>query len=407
MEFETLVAVRYLFSKKRQGFVSVISLISVLGITIGVAALVAVLSVFNGFGGLVTSILVSFDPHLRVERAARSDPSAYASLIRYLDSSNAVKGYSPFVVGKALVVSRNVNRVVNIKGIDQARIGDASGLREKIVLGSLDFGGEGKNGIVLGMILADRLGAVVGDTVSIVSPTAAELASSQLGLPLIRRFRVVGLYETNNKDYDGYYAFTSVQSAEALFDAGKSIDGLEIRLNDIANSNSMRRRLASAFPDFRILTWFDLHRELYTVMQLERWAAYIILSLIIAVASFNLLGSLTMTVIEKTRDIGILKSMGATNLAVRRIFLYQGLLVGVVGTVAGIALGVLVVILQQKYHLLTLDPTVYIISAIPVELRLTDFIFIALAAVGLATFASRLPARRAADLIPAESIRWE
>ena len=408
MTVEQTIAWRYLLSKRSIAFVNVISFISIIGVTIGVAALIIVLSVFNGFGSLVSSILISFDPHLRIESVKRAEAQAYDPIVQYLRSRDNVTGCAAFVTGKALLVSKGLTRVINIRGVDPEGIGKVSGLRDKIVLGSANLKDENRNGIVLGMALADRLGSIVGDTISVVSPSGVEVALLQLGQPLIRRFRIVGIYETNNKDYDSYYAYLGIEAGQALFGLKKEIDGYEVRLTDVRQANSVRDALQKEFgARFRYLSWFDLHRELYTVMQVERWAAYLILCLIIAVASFNLLGSLTMSVIEKRRDIGILKTMGITNKAVSRIFLYQGLAVGVVGTLLGTVLGLAVVYLQERYHLFPLDPTVYIIPAIPVEVRWFDLVTVSFAAIVLCLLASRSPAKRAAQLIPVEAIRWE
>lgn len=408
MTVEQTIAWRYLLSKRSIAFVNVISFISIIGVTIGVAALIIVLSVFNGFGSLVSSILISFDPHLRIESVKRAEAQTYDSIVQYLRSRDNVTGCAAFVTGKALLVSKGLTRVINIRGVDPEGIGRVSGLRDKIVLGSANLKDENRNGIVLGMALADRLGSIVGDTISVVSPSGVEVALLQLGQPLIRRFRIVGIYETNNKDYDSYYAYLGIEAGQALFGLKKEIDGYEVRLTDVRQANRVQDALQKEFgAQFRYLSWFDLHRELYTVMQVERWAAYLILCLIIAVASFNLLGSLTMSVIEKRRDIGILKTMGITNKAVSRIFLYQGLAVGVVGTLLGTLLGLAVVYLQERYHLFPLDPTVYIIPAIPVEVRWFDLVTVSFAAIVLCLLASRSPAKRAAQLIPVEAIRWE
>jgi lipoprotein-releasing system permease protein len=405
---EQTIALRYLLSKRSIAFVNVISFISIIGVTIGVAALIIVLSVFNGFGSLVSSILISFDPHLRIESIKRAEAQTYESLVQYLQSREDVNGCAAFVTGKALLVSKGLTRVINIRGVDPDGIGKVSGLKDKIVLGSADLIAENRNGIVLGMALADRLGSIVGDTISVVSPSGVEVALLQMGQPLIRRFRIVGIYETNNKEYDSYYAYVGLEAGQALFGLKKQIDGYEVRLKDVRRTDDLRETLRKRFgTEFRYLSWFDLHRELYTVMQVERWAAYVILCLIIAVASFNLLGSLTMSVIEKKRDIGILKTMGITNKAVSRIFLYQGFAVGVVGTLLGTALGLAVVVLQERYHLFPLDPTVYIIPAIPVEVRWLDLVTVSFAAIVLCLLASRSPAKRAAQLIPVEAIRWE
>jgi lipoprotein-releasing system permease protein len=408
MTYERHIAFRYLLSRKSMKFVSIISAISIIGVTIGVAALIVVLSVFNGFGSLVSSILINFDPHLRMESTAVIDSAIYNPVLDYLKKQHTVRGASPFVGGKALIVSRNVNRVVNIRGLESKSIHLVSGLKEKMVLGTLNLEEEKRNGIVLGLMLADRLGVVIGDTISIVSPSGAELATMQFGLPLIRRFQIVGIYESNNKDYDGYYAFTSLVSAQSLFGKIGRIDGIDMRFEYVDQADSFRKDLYKKYGStFRYLSWFDLHRELYTVMQIERWGAYIVLCLIIAVASFNLLSSLTMTVIEKTRDIGILKSMGATNESVKKIFAHQGLLVGIVGTIVGSCLGLLIVYLQERYHLVALDTSVYIIPAMPVEVHILDIVVIAIAAIGLCSLASRLPAKRAATLDPVKAIRWE
>jgi lipoprotein-releasing system permease protein len=408
MSFERKIALRYLFSKRRLNFVTVISFISIVGVSIGVAALVITLSVFNGFSSVVTSILIQFDPHIRVESTTRADAESYAELDVYLNQSRDVLGHAPYVLGKALVVSRNVNRVINVKGIDHRRVREVSGLEDKIVLGSVDVNGRNQNGIVLGMNLADRLGAVVGDTVALVSPSGSELALLQLGQPIIRRFVVVGIYESNNKEYDGHYAFIGLNAAQRLFGRGKTIGGIELRLTSLDRADAFRKVIEEQFGDkFRVLTWYDLHRDLYTVMKIERWMAFIILSLIVGIASFNLLGSLTMTVVEKTRDIGILRSMGATDLHVLKIFRYEGLFVGIIGSAVGLLIGLLLVYLQDRFHLRKLDPTVYIIPAIPVEIHLIDVTMIAVTAIGLSWFAASYPARRASKLIPVEAIRWE
>jgi lipoprotein-releasing system permease protein len=408
MKYEHRIAFRYLLSKKSLKFVSIISTISIIGVTIGVAALIIVLSVFNGFGSLVSSILINFDPHLRIECTIPLDSISYEPLLGFISRQPRVKGYSPFVAGKVLIVSHNLNRVVNIRGLEAKSIARVSGIADKIVLGSIDSTDERKNGIVMGMILADRLGIIVGDTISVISPEGAEVATMQLGLPIIRRFRLIGVYESNNKDYDGYYAFTDLASAQSLFNRQGRINGIDIRFDNPDYASNFINELEDKYETgFRYLTWFDLHRELYTVMQIERWCAYIVLCLIIAVASFNLLSSLTMTVIEKRRDIGILKSMGATNKSLKRIFSIQGFFVGIVGTLVGTLLGLIIVYLQERYHLVTLDTTIFIIPAMPVELHFTDILFIAVAAIGLCSIASRLPAKRAASLDPVEAIRWE
>lgn len=408
MSFERLIALRYLRSRRQIGMVTLISIISIVGVTVGVAALIVVLSVFNGFSGLVTSILINFDPHLRVEAVTQSTFTAYQDLVAFASSRDEVGGVAPFVSGKAVVVSRNLNRVINIKGIESNKIASVSGVQESIVLGSMNFDEGGGNGIVLGMTLADRLGAVVGDTIAVVSLAGSETLLLQLGQPLIRRFHVAGIFESSNREYDSYYAFVGLKPAQALFGMEERVNGVELRLRSLDDADSFKSSLERKFGSaFRVLTWYDLHRDLYAVMKMERWMAFLILCLIIGVASFNLLGSLTMAVIEKRREIGILKSMGATNRSIVQIFLFEGVFVGLIGALAGLVLGLGLVILQDQYHLFPLDPTVYIIPAIPVEVHAVDLLVTIVTAIGLCSLAALYPARRAAQLDPVEAIRWE
>ncbi|HEX9829904.1 MAG TPA: FtsX-like permease family protein, partial [Bacteroidota bacterium] len=215
-------------------------------------------------------------------------------------------------------------------------------------------------------------------------------------------------YESNNKEYDGNYAYVGLPAAQSLFRMGDEIHGVEIRLSSIEHSDAYQAKLHETFgSSYRILTWYDLHRELYSVMNIERWMAYVILCLIVGVASFNLLGSLTMTVIEKTRDIGILVSMGAGRKSIQRIFTLQGVFVGMFGSIIGMALGLVLVLLQQEYHLFPLDTTVYIIPAIPTEIQISDVVLVVFTAILFCSVAALYPARKAAALVPVEAIRWE
>jgi lipoprotein-releasing system permease protein len=408
MHISPFIARRYLSSKRHTGFITVITLISIIGITVGVAALIIVLSVFNGFNGLVSSILIGFDPHLRIESRQGGVFKVAPQMVEYLSDNPEIKGASRFVSGKAMIVSRAYNHVIFLKGIEPSTYGSVSGVQERIVLGKFEFGEKNnENGIVIGMALADRLNTVVGDTIAVVSPGGIQATLTQMAEPDVRKYIITGIFESNNKEYDGLYGFISLPSAQQLFVMGSDIHGIEVRLNTFENTDVLQRRIEGQFPQTIVSTWYDMHKDLYTMMQVERWAAYIILCLIIAVATFNLLGSLTMSVVEKTRDIGILKSMGATRGNIAMIYLFEGAYIGIIGTIVGSGLGYLTCVLQKKYHLFPLDPTVYIIPAIPVEIHGADFIIVGLTAIMLSTIAAWYPARRASELLPAEAITWE
>ncbi len=409
MSFERFIALRYLRSKQQTLFINIIMLVSVIGITVGVAALLIVLSVFNGFNKVVTDVLVGFDPHLRVVPARGKELVMTDSLVQRLSAEQEVRAWSPYIESKAMLSLRNLNRVVVVRGVVDSMIGQVSGVRDAIVLGSFDVAEKGKQaGIVLGLTLADRLGATVGTELNVISPVGVDAFLMHYGQPLMRTFTVVGIYDSRNKDYDSYYAYISLDAARKLFQYPVAVSGIEVRTHDIAQSEDLQTSLQHSLGTrYTVMTWYDLHKDLYSVMKIERWSAYIILCLIIGVATFNMLGSLTMGVIEKRRDIGVLKSLGANNRSVMRLFMFEGIFVGALGTVLGMCLGLVVCYLQIEYQLFPLDPNVYIIPAIPVDIRWTDFAAIGSASMILSSLAALYPARRAALLMPVEAIRWE
>jgi lipoprotein-releasing system permease protein len=410
MKFESYISRRYLISKHKINFITIISLISIAGITIGVAALIVVLSVFNGFGSLVTSFLVTFDPHARIEIISPEGYNKQNDIISALSSISEVKNYAPYVSGKVLAYNQGLTQVINLKGIEEKSGNDIYGIKPSILFGNYYLSDEkGTPLIILGLTLADRLQSVIGDTITLISPVGIENVITQLSQPISRKFVVSGIYSSNNNEYDELYIFTNLETAQKLLGYGDDVQGYDIKLNNINHSFDVKDLLEKKLDKnlFSVNTWYDFHRELYTVMKLERWAAYIILCLIVAVATFNILGSLSMSVIEKKRDIGILRSMGANEKSILKIFMYEGLLIGAIGTVAGAILGYLICYLQLKYNIYPLDPTQYKIDSLPLQVKVSDFFFISGASMLLSFFASLLPARRAAKVDPIEAIKWE
>ena len=409
MRYEHFIARRYLRSRRQLRFINIIMLVSVIGITVGVAALIIVLSVFNGFSGVVTQVLVGFDPHLRVEAAKGRAVEVSDSLLKVISADSRITGASPFIESKALLVVREQNRVVLVRGVVDSLVGTVSGVSRSTVLGAFRFDDTRESGgIILGLALADRLGATVGTEVTVISPVGVDAMLMQFGQPLMRKCTVVGIYDSNNKDYDAHYAYVSLETARYLFRYREGVSGIEFRLRNIEEADQVKMKLTSLLGDqYSVSTWYDLHKDLYSVMRIERWSAYLILCLIVGVATFNVLGSLTMGVIEKRRDIGVLKAIGASKGSITRIFMFEGLLVGAIGTGLGLLIGVTVCYAQIHYHLFPLDPNVYIIPAIPVDLRWGDFIAVTLASMVLSILASFYPARRAASLLPVVAIRWE
>ena len=410
MKFESFISRRYLISKHKINFISIISLLSIAGITIGVAALIVVLSVFNGFGSLVTSFLINFDPHVRVEIINQKGFSQQDYLEKTIKNTKDVEKLAPFVNGKVLAYHKGETQVVNLKGIPQSSGNDIYGINASMLFGKYNLSStNGTPQIILGLTLADRLEALIGDTLTLVSPSGIEQAITQYSMPNMKKFIVAGIYSSNNNDYDANYIFSALPNAQNLLGYGNKIQGFDIRLQNINQSFEVKSELDRKLDNkiFSVNTWYDFHKELYFVMKVERWSAYIILCLIIAVATFNILGSLSMSVIEKKRDIGILVSMGATEKSILKIFMYEGLLIGVVGTVAGLLLGYFICFLQLHFNIYPLDPTQYKIDSLPLQLRVSDFFFITGASMLLSFLASLFPAKRAAKVNPIDAIKWE
>lgn len=400
------IALRYL--RPRINLVTVITIISIGGIAIGTAALIIVLSVFNGFNDVVRDLLVGFDPHIRIRpvKGPLLNADSISNLVR---QDPLVTWSAPYTSGRSAVIHSDGIRVIQIRGMRMSDAEQTTGLRQAIRSGSIpDDSSERHPFIILGSELSVALRVGVGDTVALLSQAGLEESFTMLAQPQIIRCIVRGVFQSQNKDYDAYWAFVSLETGRKLFDLPAGAMGLEIRLSDFDQSRDVAERLAGRLgPVYRIETWRDMHADLFAVMELERWAAFIILSLIIVVAVFNVLGSLTMSVIEKVRDIGILKAMGSTDQNVQRIYLTRGVLIGLIGTTIGLVIGLAICVLQMKYGFYRLQSGYFIIAALPVSIRGLDLVLIVSTAVLLSTAAALYPARRAASILPAEAIRWE
>ncbi|HET6511413.1 MAG TPA: ABC transporter permease [Candidatus Kapabacteria bacterium] len=417
MGFEYFLARRYAFSKKRENFITIISVLSMLGITVGTAALITVLSVFNGFSTLVTDLLLVFDPHVRItasQNATDEDGQSlrgvlpdYQQVVKDVSFLNDAKMITPLVQGKCVLVHYTLPRVAMLVGIPEKDATTISGLSTSVIAGRLQLSG---GSIILGQQLAETLAIIVGDTIEVVSPIGLEKILTEPVMPKSKRVVVRGIFAANNKEYDAMNAYTDIETARELFEVpAGGATSVDIRLKNIDQSIPVQRLLTSKLDSskYKVNSWYDLHTDLYSIMEMERWVAYIILFLIVAVACFNIFSSLTLTVFEKQKDIALLRALGASEKSVLKLFLFQGTLVGLVGTLAGCLIGLAVVWSQDVYGWYELAAQAYIVSALPVDLRASDFALVALGSIGLATVGALIPARRAARIKPAQSLRYE
>ncbi|KAB2909922.1 MAG: ABC transporter permease [Ignavibacteriales bacterium] len=403
-------AFRYFLSKRKINFISIISFLSVGGITLGVAALIIVLAIFNGFAGLVRSYLVSFEPHLRIESVAEEPAEVLTAVKNELDSSGLRERYTPFIEGKTAVISREFNRIARLKGISMEKNSDVYGIKKALQFGSFAVDSEDDSPpAFIGINLAEKLSVLVGDTLTVLSPAGIENLAGGAGNIQNLQLVIRGIYKSNNSEYDGDYIFTDINSAAFVMGYGDEVQGYEIRLDDYTDADKFKEHFAQGKNGSQLVlsTWYDLHKDIYNVMMLERLVAWFLLSLIILVAAFNILASLTMSVIEKKRDIGILTAMGIEEKIILRIFMIQGFLTGLVGTLAGGLIGLTVYYLQINYHLIPLDPMRFKLNHLPMELHSLDYILILCASIGLSLLASIYPARKAAKVDPIQAIRWE
>ena len=420
LDYRTLIARRYLTSPRSVSLISRITAISAAGVALGVAALIVVLSVLNGFFEFVRDMLVSYDPHVRIvsveERGFIPGDSLMASLVEW----PGVVSAAPYVEGKAMLLhdSRaDVNKVVIVRGIDPSSIDSDEGVVAGTTFGSFDVNRvDGRPGLVMGRRLGERLlispggGSVPPSRVALLSAPAIErMYTRVLSSSPIRQFEVRGLFQLETV-FDESHVFVDLPEAQSLFQMGSAVSGIDIRLKNLDNTAAYSEWLSTRIDAerYEVLTWYDLQKSLYDVMQLEKWGASIVLFLIVIVAAFNIIGSLTMIVIEKRRDVGALRAMGVSARNIRRIFLTEGALIGVTGAGAGLVLGLFVSWLQLRFGIVSLPGSdSFLIDAYPVSIQWVDLVIVTGSALILCVLAAWYPAHRASSIEPAVALRMD
>ncbi len=408
MHYTGQIAQRYLFSKKHISLISTLTFISIIGVTIGTALLIVVLSVLNGFFDVVQGYLLNYDPDLRVEASGSSTFVQNQELVDQINSLPEITLLSPYVEGKALLTNNGKeNKVIEVRGVDTESFINLIEIQQSISAGVFDVSVRNrKPGLVISEQLMNELDLDLGDEVALLSASAMRRTLTQITAPRLYRFEVRGAYELEQIG-EGAQAFIDITGAQRLFKSRNNISGIDIKLTDSELALQLKPVLQSKLGDnFNVSSWYDLQKALYDVMYLEKWGAYAILMIIIIVAVLNIVGSLTMIVIQKRRDIGILITMGYSKAAIKQIFRKQGLYIGLIGCIFGGLLGLLLSWLQLKFHIIKLS-TAFLIDAYPVQIQVTDVVIILLGSLLLCIAASWLPATRASEIQPADAIRYE
>lgn len=409
MSLEFDIARRYMSSRHRYAFVSVITLISIMGIIIGTAALVIVLSVMNGFESEIRSRILGTGSDIIVSNISGEGIDNWQELAETIKKVPGVVALSPVVQSKSAIASRSESDGVLVRGIVPELETQVSRIDKYLLTKKLSFETMDTSmvGIWLGVNLADRLGAGIHDRVKLFSLKEAVGGIGGL-IPKALPCQVTGIFETGMYEYDANLVYIPLAAAQSLFNTGGRVSDIAIKTNNYNDAD----RIAKAIDEvigfkYYSTDWKVLNKNLFSWMTLEKWASFIILSLIIAVAAFNIISSLIMVVLEKKKDIGILMSLGMDGGRIRKIFIFQGVTVGLVGGLTGCLLGFALCWVQQSFHIITLPAEYYFISALPVRMELLDFILVGLAAFALSFLATIYPATRAAHLNPVEAIRYE
>ena len=424
MSYEFFISKRYLRAKRKQVFVSIITFISIFGIFLGVAALIIVLAVMNGFETDLRTKILGIKSHIELTADIGGSMKNYPKVQELIAGTEGVVASTPFIYTQAMIRNGNGVSGVVIRGLDTQSAFKVINLG-KIREGSIEYlnkipqelsrkYSEQIGGIVIGKEMARNMGIFLYDTITIISPVGI---STPMGMmPRMKKFAVVGIFESGFYEYDSTLAYLSLRNCQDFLQMGDSVTGIDIKVDDIYKADSIARRIQSklGFP-FWANNWMQMNKNLFAALKLEKRVMFIILSLIVLVAAFNIISALIMIVMEKNKDIAILKSMGATSRGIMKIFIYQGLIVGVIGTFLGCIAGLSVALNLQKvslfvekiFHFKILPGDVYYLSELPSQVNYGDIIVIIIGTVIVCFLSTIYPSLRASRLDPAEALRYE
>ncbi len=432
LPYELFISLRYLRAKRKDRGISLTTAISILGVTIGVAALVATLAIMTGFKEELRDKILGTNSHIVVDYQTHEGLEDFETQIEIITKNKRVVAATPFIFRQVLLSSGSNAFGIVLRGIDPIREAKVTKIAQNMVAGNIDYlthpeafrknteslssprplGADSSPsaqlpGIIVGVELASRLETFLGDTVHLISPVGSGDQINPMNLtPKIRKFRIIGIFDSGMFEYDSALAYISIPEAQKFFHLPNQVSGIEVKVTSIDLAADIAQELEAelGFP-YRARDWFKMNRNLFYALQLEKVVMFIILILIILVASFNIVSTLTMTVLEKGREIAILKAMGASSKSIMRIFMFEGVLIGGVGVVLGLPLGLLVCSLLSHFY--TLPTDVYYLNHLPIRILATDIILVSVSAILIGFLATLYPSWQAAKLDPAEALRYE
>ena len=411
MSFEYFIGRRYLRARQKQAFVKLITLLSMAGITVGVMALIVVIGVMKGFENDLRTRILGGQSHVVVKRD-EGGLTEYRQLVEAIKHIKGVESATPFVDVQGVLRSRHSISPAKIKGIDPATVGGVIKNLEGVPLPDVADADRGPNdqpklpAIVLARELAKNLGVTEGSIISLISPGKSRSAVIQM--PVMKQFEISGFFKSGLYEFDSSFAYIHLKDAQNVLHAGDAVTGIDVRVDNIYKAGKIAESIkAGVDKSYRVQDWMQLNRTLFQAMKTERRAMFIILTLTILVAAFSIASTLIMLVIGKTRDIAILKAMGATDYSIRKIFVFTGMVIGLIGTGLGLCLGLLLSTFLKHYDITHLTGGIYYqISTVPVKIEVLDILAIITAALVICFLAALYPARQAARVNPVDSIRY-
>ncbi len=407
MNFELFVCLRYLKATKKQGFISLISIISVAGVALGVAALIVVIAVMTGFGEEFRDKILGVNSHIVIQQFGGSlhDPE---HIIATTKKHKEVTGVMPYVYGQSMITAGQGGSGCIVRGIDPKSAASVLSLSDQLTAGTLSSLELNEStvtpGVIIGIQLARQLRVAMGDRLRLLSPSGT---LSPIGiLPKVKTLEITGIFETGMFEYDSSLVYIPLKTAQTFFQTGMAVHGLEVTVSDIDRAGFIAEDLRMSLGNlFIVKDWMSMNQNLFSALKLEKTAMFVILTLIVLVAAFNIVSTLIMVVIDKTKDIAILKAMGAHQKQILRIFIYEGLIIGFTGTIIGLIGGLGICEILQRYKLIELPGNVYPMTTLPIKILPMDITIIAFSAVLITLLATIYPSWKGSCIEPAKALR--